>query len=313
MILSHYALTLLSLTLTIAVSAQPVPGFLSVMRANAGKPLPHSDNGHLCGVEVQTPRVYVVNQDGRIAFDQVIQIEEAHQIVLYSCTVSTSGIVAVAGHARDSKGQMVGFIATIDSGGKIRKIQRSSEFAISRLHYDRKGNLWAVGAVPAPLRAEGNRDVLVRLLNADGAAVQSTVIPFSKDPRFTGHPGVTWFAAPSPEGLVILSHLWKKLIFVPYGNSAPRTLSYENPSNTDMVTGFAVTDQGEIYITTQGKANDIAVGERAHRAAHGSYRWTGSNWEPVNLASGYQALLGATGNNLLLYTNASVEWVHAPR
>ena len=241
-------------------------------------------------------------------FSAEISIDGATGLLLTSCAASKEGKFAVSGGAFDSRGQAVSFIAFLDNTGRTQKVQRQSNFAITRLHFDGDSRLWAVGSAPAMMRKKGDpMDLLVRVFTAEGTLTESIDIPYAYDSGKLYRPAIASHVGSTGKGLVILSPYWRELIFVAPGGGEVKKRSFEDPPNTRMITGFAVSG-ASIFISVQGK--DPSGGPRNVYSIH---RWNDAsgNWDKADFGSptGQHAILGALDDKLLAYTRSDVLWL----
>jgi hypothetical protein len=258
--------------------------------------------------------VYAIKANGVQMFDRTLTLDGSLGIKLFSCAVSKAGSLAVSGGAYDRSGQATTFLAFLNASGETVRIQRLSNFVASRLHYDDQHNLWAVGSVPGATRKAGDAmDVFVRVFSSDGATMLNVTVPYAS---IEGRPGpaIGSFLSSTAGGkaLTILSPHWQELLVVEFANGNVKRHRYDNPPGFDMITGAAMSNAGELFMSVQHRVSP----KSGHHYA--LYKWNQKTgmWDEVVLGAGKPegqfSILGVEGNRFLVRVKGQFVWMPVP-
>ena len=230
------------------------------------------------------------------------QLPDASIVLPSACAAFTNGNFAVSGGAIDSSGHPATFILFLDPSGKTTEIRQLSNLAVSRITFDSKGNLWAIGCVPGYQIKKGDpQDILVRGFDPNGSLLQSIDIPYSFDPGLHWRPVVGSFLSSSEKQLVILTPQRNDLILISLTDGSSQVRHFQTPSSSiKLVSGFGVSKGGGIYMSAIQVSPTNPHSEQAV-----FYRWDDgpATWKQIELdyAGGKKlhSLLGVDGDRFL--------------
>lgn len=283
-------------------------------RANINRELkvaPSLENGFVCGVEIAEPRAFAIRSNGEQVFDKIIGINDATGVMLSSCAVSSVGTFVISGGAYDSTGKMATFLAFLDKSGNLGKVQKLGDFTASRLRFDRQGRLWAVGTPFGRGRKKGEAvSIVVKAFNADGTISSSLEIGDTSLGTGTGHFGKPHVAISDHE-LAILYKECMEVVSISLADGSVRR-SPLSLSASDIVTGFAFSSRGELFVKYQSRVENEAKPRNQHILA----KWipATAQWQNVEGEEfrGPHAILGAQGDSFLMGFRSEYNWVPIP-
>ncbi|MEP7366631.1 MAG: hypothetical protein ABI972_25525 [Acidobacteriota bacterium] len=122
-----------------------------------------------------------------------VSIPDAATSGLLPVAIWPDGVTAVAGGARSSDGALAGFVAWINTSGKITKVVRTTPFIAWYMTVTPDGNLWALGRVfSSPGAKEDAPHQMVRTFSKDGIQLRETISrgSFAKWPPPTTHASI---------------------------------------------------------------------------------------------------------------------------
>ena len=259
-------------------------------------------NGYLITIDVppfmvpDKPGVVLYDRDGAVARQPIVWLEGAKNVSLTDVAVSRSGNLVVGGGAMNNDGAVANFIVEIGNDDRIRRLVRTTPFVPTYVCALNDGTVWAYGfdrdthdmlVEDSPRLRQYSFDkgrlqaMLVTSALPDGEALREKWL----SPQ-GGYPGVINLRCNSKK--VVLYHgktgylaeydLQRKEMTVSKVATLPTAQTFH-------ITGFAVTDSGEIFASFQDAANPKAV-------VSGLF-----HLEPDSVAGGYKwvAVPGAVG------------------
>ncbi len=289
--------------------AQPTSG-----RANIHRELrltPSLENGIVCGVELEEPRAFAIRSTGESLFDKIIELNEATGVTLSSCAVSRTGSFVISGGAYDATGRLATFLAFLDKTGSLVKVQKLGDFSASRLRFDHEGRLWAVGPSFGRLRAKGETvGIVIKAFQPDGTVARSLVLADTLLGLGTGHFGKPHIAISQRE-LVVFYKECRELMFVSLADGSVRRSPFAL-AETDIVTGFAVSPNGDLFVKFQHRVEESGKPRNQHILA----KWNPAlaQWQPIEGEdlTGPHAILGVQGEFFLMAFRSDFRWARIP-
>lgn len=109
-------------------------------------------NGYLAAIDASTfmvpdkPGVIVYGRDGAVVRQAIVWLEGARKVSLTDAAVSQSGNLVVGGGTTNHEGAIANFIAEIGSDDRISRVVRTSPFVPTYVCALDDGTVWAYGA-----------------------------------------------------------------------------------------------------------------------------------------------------------------------
>ena len=260
--------------------------------------------------------VALYDRYGAVAREATVWLEGARSLSLTNVAVSPSGNLVVSGGTTNNEGVIANFIAEIGSDDRVRRVVRTSPFVPWNLCALDDGTVWAYGV---ERDASGNmveNSLRLRQYSFDKGRLQAMFDPSALADAQTsrdiwgliqgGYPGVINLRCNSKmvvlynarTGDLVEYDLQKKQMTVSKVAALPVDRTFH-------VTGFALTDSGEMFASFHDAANPKAVVSGLFHLEHDNGS-SGYKWVAVPGTAGaylkdspIERLWGADGDKLV--------------
>lgn len=279
-------------------------------------------NGYL--VTFDSPPVMVPNKSGVILYDRYgavareasVWLDGAKSVSLTDVAVSRSGNLVVGGGTTNNEGAIANFIAEIGSDGRVHQVVRTNPFVPVYVCALDDGTVWSYGFErDASIQTMENSPKL-RQYSFDKGLLQAMLVTSLLSESEDLRQG--WLLSRG-RYLGALNLRCNSKMVVLYNGSTGDLIQYDLQKSkmtvskvaalpaerTFHITGFALTDSGEIFASFHDAANPKAVVSGLfhldHDSASGGYKW-GAVPGTVGVYlkdSPIQKLWGADGDKLV--------------
>jgi hypothetical protein len=287
------------LTITASWQAQAVPKF---------------QNGYVVAHDPATvllPRVYLHSRTGVQLMQAQIAIPGAYREVIKDVSISSTGIVAVAGKAYTNDGAQAWFIAWVDPNGLVEKVVRTSPFAVEQICFAQDGSLWAAGIqVTTDFKNEEDEYDVLRHYDSEGHFLQS-LLPRSSYTRGVVHNSI----APGEHGYLLATgdHIayysptaleWDEV-------SASGSVLKRTPALKAVAAGFkgpvkafgaAILASGAAYISAHERDSSGKQFSSIYRFDPATASWQAVTTSQIGKAGD---IIGSDGDELVIYKSAA--------
>jgi len=280
-------------------------------------------NGYLVGFgaaggAMKEP-VTVYDKTGKWLFQNWLTFEGATMIYGHDATATNSGTAIVAASALSSDGAMADMIVEVGKGGMQRAI-RTSPFRVLKLCVTDEGTVWAYGQeMTDDDRAERRaRYPMLREYSFDKGELRSALdratVHVPKEVPLEGARGEVQMRC-SPGKVVLVQGVTSELI--EYDLAASKLIRWPITPlpQTFYINGAAVTDSGEIYVSTFRPGQNAQTGIlHLHVSSSGKVDWTPLTIEPPT-GGNFFLLLGNDGEDLVYARGRAAPtlfWSRAP-
>ncbi len=237
------------------------------------------------------PEFHVFDSDGQVASYVALRIPGAAQVTVAGYARGVDGRIVACGDSFDSEGRGAPYIAIFSSDGASLRVIRTSPYSVRRVVFASDGTIWAFGrerdsSKPSHLRPEAG---VIRRFDSEGKEIGSFVLQSStalQELVYTNNylaasaNSIAWYCVPA-QRYVEISLDGKVLSDIHVNMTGPAE-----------VTGFALTDAGTAFISTETEKPLRWNFERLDRDR--------SEWVKAGEGDGWIRLYGAHGNLLVV-------------
>jgi len=229
-------------------------------------PFRYWDKGYLITYTIDDaspsrPAAILYDRDGRIARQVTVSFKDADSVAIADVAVSRSGNVVVAGGTESRAGAIANFIAAIGDDGRVRQVIRTTPFTPAYICAAEDGTVWAYGhdrdengkRVEGSLRlrqysfAKGQTSAVLdaSALNSPGWGLSHGQYPGEMDLRCT------------PKKVGLLNGASGEWVEFDIASNKLKVSKIEPlpPINQMRITGFALTESGDVFISLHDRAS----------------------------------------------------------
>jgi hypothetical protein len=270
------------------------------------------------------PAAVLYDRNGAVAREAIVSFKDAKSVGIDDVAMSKSGQLVVAGGTESPTGAIANFIASIDAGGKIRQVVRTTPFLPVYVCAAEDGTVWSYGVDEDGEGKAIETSPRLRQYSFDKgqlkAVLDATALPPGGWKLTRGrYPGDITFRC-NGRKVVLLNSQYNE--WVEFDIAANKLTVFKlkplPPPKQMQVTGFALTEAGDVFVSLHDMSGD--------QPRSGLFRLefdrvgVGS-WVPVkNTIGAYlhgpvERLLGADGSDLI-YTrdlNGTAYWSRITR
>jgi len=279
-----------------------------------GSVIPYWDKGYLISIVPEsvspaTPNVRLYDATGTRVREVSIWFPGAQTVYILSAAVTPRGQILASGTAVKSDGTRAYFIQETDGSGKRTNAIQTNPFLAEHVCATTEGSVWAFGDVSQEASADSSQEALLREFNfqkgqIDQLLPRSTFGTTILSPASRGGAGHEVYFRCLSNKLVIYSGVAQQFVEFDTTSHSANRFAIEPSTAGVKLTGFAATNDGEVYGSLRNSGNPDSVQGLFHLdldATAGLAHWT-----PVIGASGKQSqrgvvsrLWGADGNYLV--------------
>ena len=232
--------------------------------------------------------VALYDRDGAVAREATVWLEGARSLSLTNVAVSPSGNLVVSGGTTNNEGVIANFIAEIGSDDRVRRVVRTSPFVPWNLCALDDGTVWAYGFDRDASGNMAEHALRLRQYSFDKGRLQAmfdpSALPDAQASRDIwgliqgGYPGVVNLRCNSKivvlynarTGDLLEYDLQKKQMVINKVTALPADLTFH-------ITGFALTDSGEMFASFHDASNRKAAVSGLFHLEHDNggsgYKW----------------------------------------
>ena len=248
------------------------------------QPIPIWQNGYFLTYDATvlvSPNVYLYNSAGTLSRKIKVAIPETVQNDVLAVSISTQGIVAVSGGARNVNGRESAYVAWYSKSGELERIVQSNPFIAYHLCFTGDGKLWALGREQQQYGGnEQSHNVLYHF--SENGLLLNSVLPLASFPTIDRHPAVQALLVSGKDRVGIYSEPAKEWVEVGLsGEVIGRWRGAETSVATSFrVRGAALVPSGLVYVSAV-----IQDGPKGpSRAQIFTLNRANGTWESVDLA-----------------------------
>jgi len=233
-------------------------------------------NGYLITIDVppfmvpDKAGVILYDRDGVVARQPIVWLEGAKDLSVTDVAVSRSGNLVVGGGAMNNDGAVANFIAEIGSDDRIRRIVRTTPFVPAYVCALDDGTVWAYGFDRDASLSMIENSPRLRQYSFDKGRLQAVLVTSALPDAQTSRD--TWrLSRGRYPGLISLRCNSKMVVL--YNGGTGDLVEYDLQKNqmtvnkvaalpadrTFHITGFALTESGEMFASFHDAANPKAV------------------------------------------------------
>jgi hypothetical protein len=292
---------------------------LTITASWGTKAVPKFQNGYFAAYDPPTvllPQVYLHSRAGVQLMQAQIAVPGAYREAIRDVSISSTGIVAVAGKAYTNDGAQAWFIAWVDPNGVTQRVVRTSPFSADRICLAQDGSLWAAGVQVTPdFKNEKDEYDVLRHYDSEGRLLQS-VLPRSSFTRGVVHNSI----APGEHGYLLATgdHIayygptaleWDEISAS--GSVLRRTLALKavaGPLRGPVKAfGAAVLASGRAYIGAHERDSSGKEFSSIYRFDPATGGWAAVDTSQVGKVA---EIIGSDGDELVIYKSAAdISWV----
>ncbi len=230
-------------------------------------------NGFFVTFDREAGTISLTNREGRRLPDFVLRdVPGVSRVELRAVAVAPGGEVVAAATCWDAESRAVAALIWADPAGGVRRVVRTTPYAAMALRFAEDGTLWTAGRESGGGKWSAPGHAVVRQFRADGK-LMAALLPVETFPvpKLSYHPAeLVEMAAPAGGGMDLFVPASAEWIEITGQGQARRTKMPVATDGSEMVTGAAVTGNGDVVLSVQAWGGEAHARLVRYRKADGS-------------------------------------------